>query len=512
MSVKASFMIFAGTLVAATPGCSDDVSGSGGGLGGGGASPTAPPGWDRPVTKPSDADAAAARAACQYQAGALPAETQGASRPSGDEIPVDHILIVMQENRSFDHYFQKLPEAGQPDVDVAPPTFTNPDAEGNAVAPFKVVDHCFVDTNHEWDGSHEQYADGAMSGFILTNENHGTPPPHPKADSMSGLRAMQYYDQAELPFYYWLANEFAIGDRYFCSLLGPTWPNRMYLYAASSRGMTENKIVSFLDTHEGSCATDEECGLDAPVGTCDKQAGTCAPIGRTIFDYLEQRKIDWKVYSEGTPGWLMTFDAWSTYQVEHQKTLADYYADAAAGTLPQVAFIDSLIGYEAFDGNDEHPPGTPFLGELFTANVVDALTKSPNWSRSALFVTYDEHGGLYDHVPPPNACPPGDFPAELAPGGFPGEFDRYGFRVPLFVVSPYAKKHFVSHQTYDHTSIMRFIQARFVLPAITNRDANAEAPWDMFDFASPPHASPPAIPIPTGNQAQIDECASIWAE
>lgn len=384
-------------------------------------------------------------------------------------------------------------EAGQPDVDVAPPTFTTPDADGNPVAPFKVVDHCFADTNHEWDGSHEQYADGAMSGFILTNENHGTPPPHPTPGSTSGLRAMQYYGQTELPFYYWLANEFAIGDRYFCSLLGPTWPNRMYLYAASSRGMTDNKLVGFLDTHDGACSTDEDCGLDAPVGTCDNSTSTCAPIGRTIFDYLEQRKIDWKVYSEGTPGWLMTFDAWTLYQGEHEKTLDDYYADAAAGTLPQVAFIDSLIGNEVYDGNDEHPPGTPFLGEAFVANVVDALAKSPNWQSSALFVTYDEHGGLYDHVPPPEACPPGDFQPELPPGGFQADFDRYGVRVPLFVVPPFAKKHYVSHRTYDHTSIMRFIQARFVLPAITNRDANAEAPWDMFDFSAAPHAPPPAI-------------------
>src|SRR5262249_55290608 len=145
------------------------------------------------------------RAACEYHAGSLPAETQGASHPSGKDIPIKHILVLMQENRSFDHYFMKLPQHGQPDVEAAPDTFTNPDTMGMPVAPFHDQKYCFVDTNHEWAGSHQEYDDGKMDGFILANEGSGGLPPHPLSDSTSGVRAMAYYDDTDIPFYYWLA-------------------------------------------------------------------------------------------------------------------------------------------------------------------------------------------------------------------------------------------------------------------------------------------------------------------
>jgi phospholipase C len=504
--------------------------------GSGGAAPLpGPAAWNRDVTAPADDEAAQKRLACGYAAGSLPAETQGASHPSGPGIPVDHILIVMQENRSFDHYYSKLPESGQADVEVTPPGFTNKGVDGKPVSPFHDTRYCFVDTNHEWAGSHVEYDGGKMDGFVLANEGSSGPPPHPLPDSTSGVRAMGYYDATDLPFYYWLAGEFSIADHYFCSLLGPTWPNRMYLYAASSRGLTENSLARFLDQKgacekdadcagaaagscvnggcQGTCAADADCGLDAPDGTCDvASGGVCKPIGRTLFDYLEQRKLDWKVYAGGTPGFGLTVDAWLTYRVDHQKTIDDYYADAAAGTLPAVAFVDPHLGDERYDQDDEHPPASPQPGQRFVAKVIDALTKSPNWPSSALFVTYDEHGGLFDHVPPPEACPPGDFAPTIKPGDPQGDFNRYGVRVPMLLVSPFAKKHFVGHHVYDHTSIVRFIEDRFVIPAISGRDANAEAPWEMFDFDAPPHASPPAIAIPDVDQAKLDACKKVWVK
>ena len=336
------------------------------------------------------------------------------------------------------------------------------------------------------------------------------------------------------PFYYWLANEFSIADHYHCSLLGPTWPNRMYLYGASSRGATTNTVTDFgervggcaVDADcggavgacvsggcKGTCKVDADCGRDAPAGACDVAGGgDCNPVQRTIFDYMEQRHLDWKVYSSGTPGFGLMVTTWLAYRADHQKTIADYHADAAAGTLPDVAFIDAHLGAEAYDQDDEHPPATPQGGERFVARVVDALTRSPAWSSSALFLTYDEHGGLWDHVPPPPACPPGDKPANVGPSDPPGGFDRYGIRVPMMLVSPFAKKHFVGHHVYDHTSIVRFIEDRFVIPAITDRDANAEAPWEMFDFAAPPHATPPAVTIPEVDQNKLDACAKIWVK
>lgn len=438
-----------------------------------------PPEWNRDVTPPTDEEASTGREACSYTAGALPAETQGESHPSGNEIPVDHIIVMMMENRSFDHYFQKLPEYGQPDVEVAPPDFTNPDVNGDPVAPFHDTQHCFVDTNHEWAGSHQQAGDGAMDGFVRSNDGWHEAPAHGTLDMLSGKRAMGYYDQTDLPFYYWLASEFSIADHYHASLLGPTFPNRMFLYAATSMGLTYNTLI------------DPE---------------------KTLFDYLEERKVDWKVYATGTPGFAMFVQKLIAFQELHLRSIDDYYADAAAGTLPAVAFIDPAIGREGPAQDDEHPPSVSALGQNLSAKVIDALTKSPNWSRSALFLTYDEHGGLYDHVVPPKACPPDDIAPVLKPGDPDANFDQLGIRVPMMVVSPFAKKHFVGHRTYDHTSIVRFIEARHVIPALTNRDANAEAPWEMFDFKNPPHASPPAVTIPVVDQAMVNACVAIYED
>ena len=540
-------LLFSLVAATATLGCSSKpqaTGGTGGGSGGGGTGGggtggtfAGPAAWNRMVTPPTDTAAAAARLACTYKAGSLPAETQGASSPSGAAIPVKHILVLMQENRSFDHYFSKLPENGQTDVEVAPSTYTNPDGMGGTVAPYHDSQFCFVDTNHSWAGSHQEYDTGKMDGFFLANDNNGGAPPHPLATSMSGARGLAYYDNTDIPFYYWLANEFAIADHYHSALLGPTWPNRMYLYAATSRGATTNVPTAFSDQKgactadaacgggagacvtavggcKGTCKVDSDCGLDAQAGACDvADGGVCQPIGRTIFDYMEQRHLDWKVYASGTPGFALMVSTWLQYRGAHQFTMTDYMNDAAAGTLPDVAFIDpNDLGNEVYDGDDEHPPSTPQSGQNFTATVIDALTKSPAWSSSALFLTYDEHGGFWDHVVPPAACAPDAIAPALSSGNPPGAFDQYGVRVPMMVVSPFAKKHFVAHGVYDHTSIIRFIQARFVLPAMTARDANAEAPWEMFDFASPPHATPPAVTVPPVDTAAIAACAKVWVQ
>lgn len=438
--------------------------------------------WNRDVLPPSDDEAEKQRAACAYKKGALPAETQGKSYPNGKNIPIEHIFILMHENRSFDHYFQKLPEFGQPDVEVAPADFTNPDVNGEAVAPFHITSqHCFVDTSHDWTDIHTQVNNGAMDGFIKTNEGNHELPMGGTLDMLRGVRSMGYYDGDDLPFYYWLANEFSIADHYHCSLQAATWPNRMYLYAASSFGQTNN---------------------DLP-GTPDN----------ILVDELEARGIDWKVYTTypGTPGLTMFINQYIKYRVDHFRSLDDYFADAEAGTLPQFAFIDPALAWGGGIGNDEHPPGIARMGENLTATVVDALTKSPQWSTSALFITYDEHGGLYDHVVPPPACPPGDVEPIIEEGQTNAGFDQLGIRVPMMVVSPFSKKHHVSHRVYDHTSLVRFVEAKFYLPAMTNRDANAEAPWDMFDFDNPPHLNPPTITIPNKpSQEVLDACETLF--
>jgi phospholipase C len=434
--------------------------------------------WNRDVVAPSDAEAAEARKACAYEAGSLPEETQGKSFPMAEEIPIDHVLVVMMENRSFDHYFQKLPEYGQPDVDVAPDDFANPDTDGNSTPFFHQESYCFVDTNHGFSGTHEQINGGAMDGFVATNEGAGEMPAMGNLEMFHGRRALGYYDDGDLPFYYWLANEFAIGDRYFSSMPGPTLPNRMFLYAATSHGKVHNSLPGPIDI---------------------------------ILDYLDQREIEWKVYASASPG-VAIFATKGQALFERIVPIEQYFEDAKNGTLPPFAFVDPAIGIGTgqYDTNDEHPPALAQLGQRFVAEVVDALTKSPLWDRSALFVTYDEHGGLFDHVEPPPACVPDDVPLETEPGDPDKQLDRYGIRVPFIVVSPYAKKHHVGHEIYDHTSILRFIEARWVMPALTRRDANALAPWDMFDFDAPPHLDPPAISLPPIPDDQLEACGQVF--
>jgi phospholipase C len=444
--------------------------------------PPAPSDWDRPVTPPADDVATAQRAGCGYVAGALPAETQGASHPMGKDIPVDHIVVFMQENRSFDHYFWKLKDHGHPDVEVAPADFTNPGVDGKPVAPFRDQQFCFVDTAHGWDAVHTEYDDGKMDGFVKANDGSDPPPPHGDASMTSGVRAMAYYEPEDLPFMYWAADNFAIGDHYHCSVLGPTWPNREYLYAASSFGRTSNKIPNL-------------------------------PTGRlTIFDMLQMRRVSWKIYRVNTPASAMFVSQILAYQDFHVASMDQFYEDAKNGALPQVAFLDGKVGPSSGfdpDEDDEHPPSPMFNGQATLAKVAEALVDSPQWSSTAYFITYDEHGGIWDHVPPPPACEPDSIAPILDPGETPGKFDRYGIRVPFVVISPFAKKGFAGHHTYDHTSITRFIEARFTLPAMSARDANAEAPWEMFDFAAP-RSDKPAVPDVPRDPTALSKCAGIF--
>jgi phospholipase C len=173
-------------------------------------------------------------------------------------------------------------------------------------------------------------------------------------------------------------------------------------------------------------------------------------------------------------------------------------------------FVDPHLGKEAYNQDDEHPPAMMQGGQQFLSKVTKALMQSPQWSKSALFITYDEHGGLWDHVPPPKACAPDSYVPEPPEATAGEKFDRYGIRVPLIVVSPYAKKKYVGHHVYDHTSITRFIEAKFTLPAMTARDANAEAPYDLFDFSAPnmTAALPPDITV---DPTALANCKTIFA-
>jgi phospholipase C len=180
---------------------------------------------------------------------------------------------------------------------------------------------------------------------------------------------------------------------------------------------------------------------------------------------------------------------------------SNFASDVAAGQLAPVTIVEAsdVMGVLS---PDEGPPGDVDIGQQFVSETIAAVMNSPFWNSSAIFISYDENGGMYDHVVPPKACAPDSLPA--ANGGGAG-FDQYGFRVPMIVVSPYAKRGYVSHTVTDATSILRFVEARFDLPAMTARDANAEPTFDMFDFQHPDFSVPP-LPTVTVDQAALSVC------
>ncbi len=410
---------------------------------------------------------------CAFVAGDLPAVTLPPGTPHGSQIPIEHVVVLMQENRSFDHYFGQLHRAGQPKAEGYPRKARNPDptSPGKFIKPFHQKKLCEVaDLDHSWSGTHAQVHDGAMDGFTATNVD---------GKDAKGRRAMGFYTGGDLNFYYSLYSAFAMGDRYFCSVQGPTFPNRYYMLAGTSFGHIQN---------------------DFPAGVTEFSQ-------RSIFNVLDEGGVTWKIYY-GQIAFAQLF-AYVRNVQDHLKPITEFYTDAAAGTLPQVTFVDPIFLDKPNVETDEHPPANVQVGQEFASKVVQAVLASPLWSSTALFITYDEHGGYYDHVPPPAACVPDGIAPILGAGDVDAQFDHYGIRVPVVVVSPYARKHFVSHVVHDHTSILRFIETRFDLPALTRRDANADPMLEFFDFTKQTFAKAPKLPKPKVVAAKKPYCDSV---
>jgi phospholipase C len=406
------------------------------------AGPDAPP----PDTGVGDDDApfAAMRHACAFAAGAAPQSTFGPSIATVT-IPIDTFIIVVQENRSFDHYFSRLPDSGQSDVDVASANVALPDGSGGLAMRFHQSTYCFGDPAHDWTSMHLDWNNGANDGFVVRSNPGGT-------------RVLGYFDATDLPFYYALANAFGIGDRYFASVMAPTGPNRLYLYAGTSGGEIAN--------------------VAPPAGL------------PTIFARLSAAGVSWRVYgSETGPVEAVMFPYLPSTSPGAFRSLSDYFTDAAAGTLPQVVFLHA--------GPDEHPSEDMQQGQQGVAAAFSALARSPQWPRSAFLLTWDENGGFYDHVPPPAACAPDSIAPQRQPNDAPGGFDQFGFRVPLLVASPWSRPHFVSHVEQDHTAILRLLELRFGLGALTARDANANALIEFFDFSRVQFQTAPTLPAAT---------------
>jgi phospholipase C len=262
----------------------------------------------------------------------------------------------------------------------------------------------------------------------------------------------------------------------------------MYLYSATSFGLTGNTFpdISAYPT------------VETPV---------------ILFDELAVRGVSFAWYTDmGAPaeGIVVQFGE-PRYGFNPTKQFTQFLADAKSGNLPAVSFIDGDNLNETPTGNDEHPPAEIEIGQQFTWQIVNAVMSSPEWSSTVLFITYDENGGTYDHVVPPAACEPDSLQPVLATPldqSQPGAFNQYGFRVPFVAISPYSKKSYVSHATYSHTSITRFIEAKFAIPALTARDANADPFTDLFDWTSAPFMTPPTFSEPTIDQAAVTQCTT----
>jgi phospholipase C len=385
-----------------------------------------------------------------------------------------HIIFFVQENRSFDNYFGMLGPYKASiglanDVDGLNLNVTLPNTQGQPVHPYHYQTVCTENLSPSWNESHADVDGGIMDGFLRTTKSV------PSTIDPTGTRAMGFYDQSDLPYYYDLAARFATSDRFFSPLLANTVPNRLYLFTATSFGNTIPPT--------------------APSGGFTQQ---------TIFDLLDQAGVSWRYYYHGavTSAFIQQF---STYQRDAAKVvpIANWLNDVQnSATLPSVIFIER----GGTVGLDEHPDNNIQKGASDAKlNIIDPLIKSPSWRDSAFILTYDEGGGLYDHVRPAREIKPDTMAPKLRSGDKPGDFNQSGFRVPIIVISPWAKPNFVSHTTRDYTSILRLIEDTFVVPKnlsksfLTARDASADNMMEFFDFSgAPPLLTPPTLlPQPT---------------
>jgi phospholipase C len=419
----------------------------------------------------------------------LPGSLPDPSLPAGtDTIPqIEHVVVLMMENHSYDNFLGMLGRGpGQlPRGDgftIAAdgyPANSNPSRAGTEVRAFHMPTTCqFSGVSQEWDQSHLQYGQGTNRGFV---------------ESASGVVAMGYWNQSDLPFTYDLATVFPIGDRFFCSVLGQTDPNRRYLIAATSIGMTDDV------GGKGALKQDASLLLTPPNGT--------------IFSRLQDACVSWIEYVDGSPRLTSTTcNLFPTVDLKYDRTnvapFSKFLADAAAGSLPAFSLIDPN-----FDTESQENPQNIVVGEAFMRRVVEAIGSSPAWQRTILFINWDEHGGYYDHVPPPVALAPDGVPPILNAGDkrFDG-FRRYGFRVPAIVVSAYAKQSYVSSLVYDHTSVLAFVERKWNLPAMTYRDANANDMTDFVDLQALSAGAPTFPELPplaaAGDTPQALQCST----
>lgn len=366
---------------------------------------------------------------------------------------IKHIVFIIKENRSFDQYFGTFPGA---DGATSGPTST-----GTTIPLGHTPDRMAHDIGHGWSDAHVAIDGGKMDKFDLVS--HGS--------DLTGYTQMQ---QSDIPNYFAYAHQFVLADRMFSSLEGPSFPNHLYTVAAQSGGAIDNPIKN--PSGAWGCDSDSTATV-AVKDTAGKvtQEPPCFDF-QTIVDSLQTAGISWKYYA---PGMGQSGYNWSTLDaVNHIRNgplwasnvvaMTQFVTDAQSGNLPAVSWIVSGT-------TSEHPPDSTCLGENWTVQQINAVMQGPDWSSTAIFLTWDDFGGFYDHVPPPGV-------------------DTYGLgpRVPLLIISPFAKRGMVSHTQYEFSSFLALLETRFGLAALTSRDATASNMTDSFDFAQSPQ---PPLPL-----------------
>ena len=340
--------------------------------------------------------------------------------------PIERVIVLMKENHAFDNYFGTFPG-----VDGLPANVTLPDGSGGYLTPGWINATSTPDLPHSRDAMLQSYDDGGNDQFaVVANE----------ASPGLGAIAVGHYDERQLPGTWALARNFTIADHYFQPMFGPTIPNRLYSIAGQAGGVTGDVLPA--------------AGIDLP----------------TVFDQLEARNITWRYYSFND-----LFNRAIPLDVTHIANnpamaakvvpISHLLSDIAAADFPSVTFIDPEGDLPGDLAINDHPPGDVSTGDAWTTSVVAAIMASSMWAHSAILLTWDESGGFYDHVPPP-----------------PVDAWGYGFRVPMIVISPYARRGFVDHEVMDHTSILKLIATNWNLPSLTSREANASNMLSAFSF------------------------------
>ena len=359
----------------------------------------------------------------------LPA-SGAATLPAPDRSGIDHIVVVMMENRSFDHFLGWLPGA---DGKQAGLTFT--DRYGLRHRTFhqtRFASCGYSDPDHSYEGGRIEFNGGRCDGWLKAGEN----------DSL----AVSYFEQQDLSFFGKAAPHWTTCDRYFSAVLAETYPNRFYQHAARTDRLHNSTALSSLPT---------------------------------IWDRLAAAGRTGRYYFSDVPFLAL----WGAKYLPIARPFAQFLLDAKTGSLPDVSFVDPRFTDESSGSSaDDHPHADIRAGEAFLSQVYTAVTTGPNWKNTLLVINYDEWGGFYDHVAPARAP---DVSATTS---------RRGFRVPAVVISPRARRRHVDHTVYDHTSILRAIEWRWGLRPLTPRDAHAANIAQALDFASTPDLTAPAYP------------------